>query len=758
MKILFVMRHPAAVRSLGSVLRLLDERGHHVHLAFRRIKTAESHRELQRLADECPRITFGGIPRRGGRTVPTLTAGWTLLAEQLRHDVDFLRYLDPIYADAVELRARAEAKARPWLRGLARFGGRPGVRTLRRSLGLLEGCIPPPPQVRRFVAEQDPAVLLVTHLAEFGSGQTDFVRAARGLGIHSGYPVFSWDNLTNKGLIHDAPELVLVWNELQAAEAVELQGIAREHVKVTGSPSYDHWFDWEPSRSRMDFCAEVGLRADRPLILYVCSSAFVARNEVAFVRRWIGALRAHGGALAEAGITVRPHPRNAKQWVDAELDDEAAVVWPQLGEEPLGDASRKNYFDSIYHSGAVVGINTSAQIESAIVGRPVHTVLAEEFRDTQQGTLHFQYLRADEFGHLYVGRTMEEHLAQLEESLDGRWDPDRNERFLGRFVRPFGLNVAATPLLVDAVEDLAACPAPEPAREPWLAPFVRLALAPKALLMGRRDLRKRREKPAEPLDELRRIARRLGSEQTAAPIVAGPWLADEVGELLYWIPFLRWAQVASFQFRERLVVVTRESSAAWYRGIGSRLVAPDEVGLLGEDVRLMPAELVEERRSDLAARHPGERFLRRMLEFEAPALDQPPADLDLPDDFVAVGFDHAAGGDGVAAPAVARLAAEGPIVLLNPAGPPDDGAIVVRGGRDVEFTVLARARGFVGGWCPAAVVAALLGRPAVAFDAGTASRDDLRLACSFLPTLQVVGLDEQAPDALCWPDEPVAAR
>ena len=94
-----------------------------------------------------------------------------------------------------------------------------------------------------------------------------------------------------------------------------------------------------------------------------------------------------------------------------------------------------NYFDSIYHSAAVVGINTSAQIESAIVGRPVHTVLADEFQETQQGTLHFQYLKADEFGHLYVGRTIEEHLEQLEESLRGGM-PTRPERALPPALRP----------------------------------------------------------------------------------------------------------------------------------------------------------------------------------------------------------------------------------------------------------------------------------------------------------------------------------
>ena len=49
-------------------------------------------------------------------------------------------------------------------------------------------------------------------------------------------------------------------------------------------------------------------------------------------------------------------------------------------------------FRLLCHSAAVVGLNTSAMIEAAIVGRPVLTVLLPEFRDNQEGTVHFHYL------------------------------------------------------------------------------------------------------------------------------------------------------------------------------------------------------------------------------------------------------------------------------------------------------------------------------------------------------------------------------
>src|SRR5919201_2163401 len=159
MKILFVMRHPAAVRSLGSVLRLLDERGHRVHLAFRRIKTGESHLVLQRLADDCTGLTFGRLPGRGSPGWVRGRAGWDLLAERMRLDSDYLRYLEPRYADAPGLRARAERKAHPVVRQLARIArlsGTPGVRGLRWTLQAVEHCLAPPPHIERFLAAEQP--------------------------------------------------------------------------------------------------------------------------------------------------------------------------------------------------------------------------------------------------------------------------------------------------------------------------------------------------------------------------------------------------------------------------------------------------------------------------------------------------------------------------------------------------------------------------------------------------------------------------
>jgi hypothetical protein len=732
------MEHPG-VGSLLPSLRLLHERGHHVHLASDSLKSAESQREMEELAEECPGITFSQLPSMGH-------SGWVALAASLRRSIDYLRYLEPRYREATKLRARAAGKAPPAMRRLGPMAARLGPRAvagLRRSLQSLERCLAPPKHLERFLQEQRPDVLLLAHLLPVGTTHADYLRAAKRVGIRSVFPVRGWDNLTNKGLLRDSPDLVLVWNDLQAREAEELHRVPPEKIRLTGAPLCDPWFEREPTRSREELCLEVGLRADRPIVLYVCSSGFVARHEVAFVKSWIERLRARGGVFAEVSFLVRPHPLNAAQWADAELGDPHATVWPRFGEAPHDEASRGNYFDSIFHSAVVVGINTTAQIESAIVGRPVHTVLAEEFRATQEGTLHFHYLQADEFGLLHVGHTFEEHAEQLEASLSGRVD-DRNERFLRRFVRPCGLERSASGLVAEAIEELGWGPAPAVDHGPLAAPLVRLGLAPFAALAGRGSERRRQRRAARstPTYELRRLVRKRALHRSGLPVVAGPWLGDEIGEVLYWIPFLRWVEAKSEGLRERLFVVCRGSSTPWYAGIGAgttgldQFVPPDrleelraglvEEGLQGplrEEVartfglgsrafRVLPAGLIQATRAELARQKPQAK--QRLIDFAPLVAPELPAGLELPDEFLAV---RSTGGKVAAA-----LAERFPVVSL-------DGL-----DRAAQTAVVARARGFVGTYGVEAYLAVLAGVPAVAFASGSdhVNPDDLRLVSSFL--------------------------
>jgi hypothetical protein len=274
------------------------------------------------------------------------------------------------------------------------------------------------------------------------------------------------------------------------------------------------------------------------------------------------------------------------------------------------------------------------------------------------------------------------------------------------------------------------------------------ALWPWAALAGRGSTRRseRRAVRSTPTWELRRLVRKRAMHRTGAPLVAGPWLEDEIGELLYWIPFLRWTQSMSPGLHERLFVVCRASSAAWYAGIGSgqaeleRFAGPEAPAELGggfeEDdlqgplrdqvasafnlgsraFRVLPPDPVAATRSELANQNPAGRAERRLLDFAPLAPPPLPAGLELPEDFLAVRFE-------AEYPEVAAALAERwPVVKLDELD------------RSAQAAVLARARGFVGTYGVEAVLAVLLGVQAVAFSPGSqqVDEDELRLISSFL--------------------------
>ncbi len=66
-----------------------------------------------------------------------------------------------------------------------------------------------------------------------------------------------------------------------------------------------------------------------------------------------------------------------------------------------------------------------------------------------------------------------------------------------------------------------------------------------------------------------------------APILVGPWTGEVGFELVYWIPFVRWAVATYGIDPARLVICSRGGPESWYQGLGSRYI--DVFGLAAAD-------------------------------------------------------------------------------------------------------------------------------------------------------------------------------
>jgi hypothetical protein len=453
MKILFSALHFAYFRNFESVVRELAGRGHQVHLAADEAETFGGQALVERLAAEHDGITWGWTPSVSGEP-------WFPAAQKIRFALDYVRFLDPRYDDAPKLRLRNIERAPRLVRWLTApvAGARPGRSATETGLKAFERLMPRSAAMERWIAEQAPDVILLASLTFSRSTNIEQLKVARAAGIPVAACVMSWDHLSSKALLHIAPDLALVWNDVQRHEAIDMHGIAGDRVAVTGAQCYDQWFARQPAQTREDFCRSVGLAPDRPFVLYVCSAMSPVPDpiEPLFVKRWVEAIRASDDpVLRRAGVLVRPHPERVKEWTGVTLDGIDNVV--VCGRNPIDGDAKAEYFDSLYHSAAVAGLCTTAFLEAAIVGRPVLTLLLPEYRIHQEGMAHFRYLLNVEGGLLITAPGLQAHLTQLSAALSappGR--DDRNRRFLTAFVRPQGLDRAATPLFVDSVERLAA--------------------------------------------------------------------------------------------------------------------------------------------------------------------------------------------------------------------------------------------------------------------------------------------------------------
>jgi hypothetical protein len=593
-KIVVLLRHALYLRNFESALRGLADRGHETVLVLSPIDKQVDTTLLDSLTREYLNIRQEPIGAR--------TGWWWPASDGFRTLRDYLRYLEPEYHDAPALVERGGRR----LPGLARwaFENVAGMKSapMRRFLvslcALIDRSIPPDPGAIRALKHWAPDLLVVSPMIDFTYGQTDYVKTARYLGIPTLLAVASWDNLTNKGLIQICPDRVLVWNAAQEREATGMHAIPADRVRKTGAQLYDHWFEMRPSNTREEFCARAGdLDPERPIILYLCSSSFICRDEVAFVKDWLRVVRASHGSAADANVIVRPHPAHWEQWNGVDLSEFGnAVVWPRGGAVPVDNERKRDYFDSLYHGDVVVGVNTSGFIEAGIVGRRTLAIRSGHFDETQEGTLHFRYLT--EGALLTISSGFDEHLKELEDALRNREKTKAEIRkFIADFVRPEGLDRPATPIFIDAVETMSEIK-PQTWTVPAWAPLLRAAALPPAaflrkvvlsrtkssgmyrgierttfprLLKPRGDSTANSEQRVKEFSELTdtALAKIADSDK---PIIVGPWLSEVGYELLYWIPLVRWARETYGLAPDRVVVVSRGGVKSWYGDLAHHYV------------------------------------------------------------------------------------------------------------------------------------------------------------------------------------------
>ncbi len=450
MNILFVGRSVFHFSYYESIIRALIKRGHRVTVLFdEQWSAGQPDNALRQAMHDCQNLKQGWIIRRTGR--------WRNLIFCVREMRSVMGYLARSGQSAFYLNRwlgyLPSALGRVFKKKAAKYILRTSF--ARALIAGFEHLVLPDRQIVQHLQEINPDAVIGSPVNMRFSEELEYIKAAKKQKIPTAIPVLSWDNLTTKGIYHVLPDLILAWNQEHVNEAINVHGASMESIVKIGSPFFDKWFDSEVCLMPRDvFYKQVGLNPKLPFVVYLGSSRNIAKDETWIIRDIVTILRnKKNNLLSEMQIVVRPHPANAD--IYKQLDFPGVVIWPRDGQLPESRDSQLDFYSTIKHSVAAIGINTSGMVDAVIIGKPVISVIAEQYSATQMQAEHFKHLlKADV---LQISKGPGSCVTEIERILNGEVDKKMQRiRFIREFVRPYGEDFSAGEAAAVSIEGMVA--------------------------------------------------------------------------------------------------------------------------------------------------------------------------------------------------------------------------------------------------------------------------------------------------------------
>lgn len=454
MKITFVLDNYLKYYSIDDIVRELYKRGHEIVLILSQDK--ESHipdDSLKKALSELPNLQLEPLVKRKvlRKVVSTVRelinyAHILQREEERRWDVkNWGRFFHPFVWQFLSRPFGKNILKLPFITGFLRF---------------IERRIPVAPEIKDHIRRHLPDILIALPLISGDSREGEYVQAANMLNIPTVYSMFSWDNIASKATFHSSPHYYFIWNKPLARELSELHGISSERILVTGAPRFARLLKNREDYilPRAEFCRIAGIDPAKKYILYVGSTYLLDSN----VRKTlsedllivdIAEALERSEKTRGVDILVRPHPVNS-MIISALRDGEHSTIsiYPSPGELPDTEEKRRMFYNSIYHSVAVVGVNTTAFLEASAIDKPCVTIISQEYGETQQ-LVHFHHLAEGKF--LEIAKQVEDVadiVGQIVEGIDTRVVQRRE--FVKNFIKPLEMEKSAVETYADLIERL----------------------------------------------------------------------------------------------------------------------------------------------------------------------------------------------------------------------------------------------------------------------------------------------------------------
>lgn len=446
-KILFFVKSLRFFRYFKSVAEAFLRRGFSVHLVFDSEKVEKpSDDSLEQFNKKHPLFSWNNGPLRTDRWTRFIIACRNIrnyaflvrIRAVKRHTARMCQYLPVSFRNSM---ARM-----PFLRFVIAF------RSVDFLLSLCEYLTPPDAGITDYIRTARSSAVVVSYRNfPCTSPDIDYLKSAKALRVPAILLTPSWDNLTTKSLIQVMPDAALVWNEEHAHAVHEYHRVPRTKIKIVGAPQFDAWFNRRaPFQTRAEFSASFALNPNQTFLLYISSASAGRRNPDA-IRILREACDASTDPLVRGvHILVRPYPGYEEFSEVENVSGITVLPAPAEGRRTLNDDTL--FYDSIFHSCAVVALDSAAFFDVMAIGRPGIVYRDARFADIQSAE-HFSALMGR--GALYESFSGPECAVTVSRLLSGS-DALASLRaaYLARYIRPRGIERNAGDSVVDEIVKL----------------------------------------------------------------------------------------------------------------------------------------------------------------------------------------------------------------------------------------------------------------------------------------------------------------
>ena len=253
------------------------------------------------------------------------------------------------------------------------------------------------------------AIILCSLLNDTTLTLNEIIKCAKKSNIKVYYIVRSWDNLTNKAYMNIKPDCFFIWNKFQLEELKIFQRSTKENKIITGALLYEHLLNKKYLLDEKHFRSIASLD-DKPIITYLGSSSQIIENEFFFIYEFLEKLSKRK-LFCNFNFIIRLHPLSLERVIkNGKLDKNIQSLifkltkfknisfLPNIENFNKEIHDKSIYLSNIFYSYSLIGLNTSAMIESVFFSKNLYIPKINEDYEKKlteslfTNTFHFKYL------------------------------------------------------------------------------------------------------------------------------------------------------------------------------------------------------------------------------------------------------------------------------------------------------------------------------------------------------------------------------